>query len=477
MTRIAWLPVAWTLGCTSPQAPTVLPAATAPTEPPPPATVASSAAEPPPPSAPAPDAKAPPIRYRKQDLESAACTKRLQSAESPCRAVEWLSGGTDSAGRELVVVKLALFDGPGTEEAERRETGACDHFQYWLVPVTQDRTDEPQLLLGICNDGYGVSGVGEDTIEVLPNTFQHSQYGGSAWRWFEKYSVSLSPLRPRSAESNGYWNLGAHFLARRFDWDKFGGRQAWYTPYCKADGEMDESQLKDDELTIGGDLESPGDYAFAYEFVPAVTLDPKFVKSPESVELGSCALTLDAGKTTGFVLEGTAGEPSDTSLSVVASADGTRLYIEVKEVVWTARPQPHFDRLELWSSDGEPRTGSHCIEPPKAKISAFDIDLTGRVDRQRGRAPAPKVSVPKATPGTRRLVLSWQKPLEHVTLVYSDSDDGTSVKRRISTSKLRPDNPDSLGYVHPIQASEATCQVREGRLEPVVTLSFEPRTP
>jgi len=475
MTRIAWLLVALTPGCTSPQAPTVPPAATAPAEPRPTASIASSATEP----APAPGAKAPPVSYRKQDLESAACAKRKQPEPAPCHATEWLSAGSDSAGRELVVVKLALFDGPGVgDDFERRATGACDHFEYWLVPVTEGRTDEPQLLLGLCNDGYGASGVGEDTVEVFPNTFQHSQYGGSAWRWFEKYSVSLSPLRPRSLEANGYWNLGPHFNSKRFDWDSFRGREAWYTPYCKADGEMDDSQLADDDISIGGDLESPPVYAYASELVPAVTLDPKFAKSPESAELGTCALTLDGGKTTGFLLEGTPGEPNDASLSVVATPQGTQLYVEVRDDVWTTRPHKHFDRLELWLAEGEAsRSGSHCIEPPKAQISAFDIDMAGRVDRKRGRGTAPKVSVSKATGGVRRLVLSWQKPIGGLTLAYADSDDGTTLERRFATSKLRPDNPDSLGHLYGVQPSEATCQVQAGRLEPVLTLRFEPRVP
>lgn len=42
---------------------------------------------------------------------------------------------------------------------------------------------------------------------------------------------------------------------------------------------------------------------------------------------------------------------------------------------------------------------------------------------------------------------------------------------------LRPDNPDSLGNLHLITADEATCSVREGRLEPVLTLGYEPKVP
>jgi hypothetical protein len=389
-----------------------------------------------------------------------------------------LSGGTDGAGRELVVVKLALFDGPGVgDDIARRQAGACDHYEYWLVPVADGRAGEPRLLLGLCNDGYGASGVGEDWVEASQNTFKHSQNGGSAWRWSEAVSVSLSPLRLRSIETSSYWTLDAHFNSTRFDWDTFRGREAWYTPYCKADGS--DPDLRDsDEFSVGGDLESPPDYAYAFEVVPAVTLDPKFVESPESVELGTCALTLDAGKTTGFLLEGTPGETSDGSLSVVAHTDGRRLFIEVRDDVMTLRPLQNFDRLEVWSSQGEvPRSGVHCLEPPKAQISSFDIDMRGRVDRKHGRGRAPKVSVVEVASGVRRFVLSWQNPPERFTLVYADSDDGRVTKRRFATSMLRPDNPDSFGNLRLVPAGDATCTVQGGRLEPVLTLSYVPRVP
>jgi len=476
MTRIAWLPVACTLACTSqpaPPAPPVSPASAIASKPHPPASSVASTAAPPAP----PEPKGPPVGYRKQDLADAVCTKRMDRA--PCHAAEWFSGGTDSAGRELVVVKLALFDGPGVgDDIERKQAGACDHYEYWLVPLAGGRAVEPRLLLGVCNDGYGAAGVGEDLVEVSQNTFKHSQEGGSAWRWSETVSVSLSPLRVRALESNSFWTLDAHFRSTRFDWETFRGREAWYTPYCKADGSMDAEPLDSDDVSIGGDLESPPSYAYASELVPVVTLDPKFVEAPGSVALGACALTLDAGKTTGFVLEGTAGEASDASLSIVAHPDGKRVFIEVRDDVLTLRPAQRFDRLELWSSEGKGgREESHCVAPSQAQISAFDIDMTGRVDRKRGQGRAPKVSVVDAGSGVRRFVLSWQKPTERFTLVYADSDDGTATERRFATSMLRPDNPDSFGTRRFIAAKEATCTVQAGRLEPVLTLGYEAKVP
>lgn len=392
--------------------------------------------------------------------------------------MQWWSGGTDSEGHELVVVKVALFDGPGIgDDLERRVGGACDHFEYWLVRGAARRIGEPRLLLGVCNDGYGASGVGDDVVEVSENTFRHSQYGGSAWRWSSIVSVSLSPLRPRSVETHSYWNLGAQFMSSRFDWDAFRGREAWYTPYCEADGSVPEPPVSED-VAVGGDLQTPPDYAYAYELVPAVTLDPEFIAAPDSVELGPCALTLDAGKTNGFFLSGSMGEPGDASLSVVATADGTQLYIDLRDDVLTRPPQRSFDRLEIWTSEGESdRNGAHCVAPPKAPVTAFDVDLGGRVQRRQGRATAPRVTVKKAAHGAQRFVVAWQEPPARLTLVYADSDDGSTLERRFATSSLRPKNADSLGYLRRIRPDEATCQIRNGRLEPVLTLGYVPKVP
>jgi hypothetical protein len=67
--------------------------------------------------------------------------------------------------------------------------------------------------------------------------------------------------------------------------------------------------------------------------------------------------------------------------------------------------------------------------------------------------------------------------LQGITLGYADSDDGTSLKRRFATSRLRPNNAYSLGYLYTFAPGDATCRLQEGRLEPVVTLAFRPKVP
>jgi hypothetical protein len=90
------------------------------------------------------------------------------------------------AGGRLEVVQLEL--GPDPERG-------CPQVVWGRLG------DGPPLrLLALCNDGYGASGVGEDSVEVKPGELIHSQYGGSAWRWSTTRRIGLSPHRLRHEE-------------------------------------------------------------------------------------------------------------------------------------------------------------------------------------------------------------------------------------------------------------------------------------
>lgn len=123
------------------------------------------------------------------------------------------------------------------------------------------------------------------------------------------------------------------------------------------------------------------------------------------------------------------------------------------------------------------KPASEASSAPPAATAPRQIDMDGRLRRTRGRARPPQLSVTPTTTGSRRFVLRWQQPPERLTLVYADSDDGTSLERRFATSMLRPDNADSLGQLHVVRASDAKCQVQRGRLEPVLTMNYEPKVP
>jgi hypothetical protein len=64
------------------------------------------------------------------------------------------------------------------------EYDGCTNIEVWLLSDGTRGVAREKLLGEACNDGYGASGVGEDTFTFdEKGTFAHSRYGGSAWRW------------------------------------------------------------------------------------------------------------------------------------------------------------------------------------------------------------------------------------------------------------------------------------------------------
>src|SRR5262249_4532785 len=63
-----------------------------------------------------------------------------------------------------------------------------------------------------------------------------------------------------------------------------------------------------------------------------------------------------------------------------------------------------------------------------------------------------------------------------LTVAYSDSDDGKRQKALIATSPLVFGDASTLGTLRRISASKATCRVRRGTLDPVIS-ERDPETP
>ncbi|HZF34052.1 MAG TPA: hypothetical protein VE914_09640, partial [Candidatus Angelobacter sp.] len=130
-------------------------------------------------------------------------------ARKTCAIAPSLHKAGSSAAGTLSVAELhfGIADKPddGPEEGcigadyETRDGGV----EYWLL----EGAEPPRLLLRLCNDGYGAAGVGEDEVTVAENRFTHSQNGGSASRWEETTTESLSPLRLVNLRSCSFHSL------------------------------------------------------------------------------------------------------------------------------------------------------------------------------------------------------------------------------------------------------------------------------
>lgn len=377
------------------------------------------------------------------------------AGREPCR-LEWrCSAGADPAGVTLTVLRLAVPADLGIEFE-------CHAFEYWLA-----RSDAPmEMLLRVCNDGYGASGVGEDTIVVGDNRLVHSTYGGSAWRWATSREVRLVPRELLAESSGGWWNLGANTEQHSWSWETLSGSREWYSPPCDERGEP----LQEEEPAL-----------YCASYVPQFRLDAAFVRDGwRETALGECGARVAADGTGGFLLGGAAGEAGDAALTV-AAAPGPVLFVELRDD--ELRDGADGDRLELWLIDRMFETDymNPCLPPvaiPPARWWVFGATDGRLLEGERDGAPQVKVARGgEAGAHWARLRLGLPAGTAALAVVFSDVDDGGVVERRLSTVRLDRDDPGPLGPLYPVPGEQAGCVVEGGRLVPFRRPSDEPVSP
>ena len=241
----------------------------------------------------------------------------------PCVVKEERKAGPGADGVAQRVVQLARGEG------ERPPGGECIPEEHWLVRATTPA--EVRLVLALCNDGYGASGVGEDTVTVKGNRLTHDQYGGSAWRWSSSREFQLWPPRPLGEASSSFHTMSPQLTEDvRWSWETFSGERVRHLSPCTVEGHPDPRE------------ESPVK-ALSSTLIPQVTLPEPFLKEGwKTTSLGACAATAS------FVIYGAKGTPEDSSLRVVASSP-TELLVEVTDDTFTTNEKKWIagDHLEL----------------------------------------------------------------------------------------------------------------------------------
>lgn len=327
--------------------------------------------------------------------------------------------------------------------------------EYWLVP----KSGPAQLLLEICNDGYGASGVGEDSIEITNTGFKHSRYGGSAWRWSNETELGFSPLRVlRESEQSFNSTVPNSTKTTSWNWDTFRGTEVDEIAKCKKDGTPDFDS--EDGVHIEGNL------------VPVVQLTDAFRSGGwKTTNLGDCSAPAS------FV---TFGKKSAASLSAVATFPDKaprELYLEVRDdaFVTEAAKWPLADHVELWFA----KSAGSWDECAGSKGGVqFGVALDGTVNVGFGTPKASDISVEvaKADGVVRMKVLLRAVPEDRVGIVYSDSDDGKKQKALLATSQLKFASVATLSNWKVFHQSIAACDAVDGALKPKSTRVFEPKS-
>lgn len=330
--------------------------------------------------------------------------------------------------------------------------------EYWFVPTT----GTAQLLLEVCNNGYGASGVGEDSIEISSKQFKHSRYGGSAWRWTGETVIGLSPLRVQSDNSTSFHAAMPNMQKEQsWNWDTFSGSAKDTVPLCNKDGEPDQENEDGKE--------------FKSTLLPSVELPEAFRKDGwKTTELGDCSAVAS------FVTFGKQSAKSDASMKVIGhfpNDKSAELYVEVRDDVFVEQASKWTlaDHVELWIGE---TSGAWEACAGKKAGSQWALMLDGKVNAGFGNPKPNAVSfeVAKADGVVRMKIVAPLEWSQMTALVYSDSDDGKKQKALLATSQLKFADMVSFSHWKRVVAKEAVCEVDGGALKPKITRVFAPKT-
>ena len=355
------------------------------------------------------------------DLPEGACTDGRS-----CRLVKAHPAGTAPDGTPITVLEAS--HGPPLDRITDHDT-QCPQVTWWRTGGGQP----PVRLLALCNDGYGASGVGEDSVSVGNNRIQLSRYGGSAWRWSEGLSAQLVPLA-LTASSIGSFHAAAPDHDSQSSDDLLAGvwSTSWTHPQC------------------GG---------HTYHRVPIAPAAP-----PPEVPLGTCSARASADGTEGHVAWGPTSTARDGRLAATLTHDNT-LIVDIWDDIVVARADSwvHADHLEIWTSTRSPDRSMDwdCPTDPDP-IQQWAIDWSGAVHEGVGaKGDHPRATVTHHGNRTRAVVqLPGNNLPNAITVVFSDADPrGTTPRqeRLLATSPVSLRAPHKLGT--PTRLRATTCAV------------------
>lgn len=312
-----------------------------------------------------------------------------------------------------------------------------------------------ELLLELCNDGYGASGVGEDEIEIGDNRLVHSQWGGSAWRWGQTLTYSISPFLVLQEVSTGFWALGMNYDQAAWDWTDWSqGRVEWWSPACLPSGELPEED------------EEPGaDRVYRSVLIPL--LGPGLLPADAvGATLDSCAATITAEAEEGYVIHGSAAEAqADGVWMKVLAADPDLLFVTLRtgEIRSGGKTWLSDDHLEIWQA---PLIGfsDHCI-PQDTPARQWAVRLSdGAVFAAAGEPQAlPEVLAQETRPDGQggvivSMTLRLAEPADNLSVVFSKGDGAGKQRYLLSSSKLTFGKVETIGQAYPIRAeAEVAC--------------------
>lgn len=402
----------------------------------------------------------------------AAQTAAICGQRASCKVEKTYDAGKspDGAALSVVQIRLGLADKPKDQDEGCINDNARDGgTEYWLLQGTA----APKQVLQLCNDGYGMAGVGEDEVEVGPNRLIHHQYGGSSWRWSMDVTYSLAPFRAMTEQDCSYHNVSEQ-SGTLTDID-------YRTRLVRALAK--DSTVRD--IGMGCPLWPKPPQAFAArtdaETVGAYPVVapglPGKATIPAGTALGNCIPGMTTAGDNGFIVWGKPAAADQAAEIRTIGVGSNTLIVQVFDPVPAAAPaggswihQPH---LEIWVGQNSDEISTML---PLGQMTQTGITLDGAVHRGVGKAsPSPKVERWAARDERNRpatvLRLVWPDEyalINGVTVVYSQAEAGKQA-RLVATAGFANNRPiyvpDMLTLSgRPSTSDRGLCQVRDGRL-------------
>ncbi len=312
----------------------------------------------------------------------------------------------------------AIGDGP----AARRE---CTPWWTWLVSRSPVAGTRAQLLAARCvTDDSGrapvveQSGPGEvrSTLTGRADNQEGKPAAGYS-ETVETLELGIEPPRAlRIARRIGYGHPGVAPVPDRessWDWEAFRGHACWH-------GHDDCGELLP-VAHVADDAYGSGAW--------------------KTTALGQCALLID-----GTPSHGVAEPPGSPTASVRVLLADDVLYLEVTDDVFVTRGSV-VDAIEVVWSSYEAKPGDHP--------SVERLTMDGKLTLEHVTHP---IEVAEAGPNTRRFaVKSWPPAMGSWSLSYVDTDDGRTVRQRISSVPWSNDRGQTVLRVEP----QPTCTPRD----------------
>lgn len=414
----------------------------------------------------------------------------------PCRMIEGedYDAGQDAEGRALLVVAIDPKEEPADSSAEESSEEPAEEPAEETAeePAEDDASDYDddhetrEYWVGVFDAGRLVS-----HTQVTTAYFQREDHDPNAPEESTSVEIAENRLRARSSGYRGGRDWGHEIVYRLSPLAVIYEANSHGDALTAASSEHRWDRLAfrggnfRSAVVCGQEELSNGDWNVAeraYLYVPLMSVPASYRDGDwKTVSPGSCAVSLEAANALpvtasvsapeemtvppGFLTHGAPDSESDSAMRVFLG-DSRTLFVEVYDDAWVTAGKNwlHTDHLEIWLGLPEEVPGElGCVREERGRnVVQWGVRLdSGAVISAYGQPrqkPTVEVAAPAhaAAPARLAIVLPDMK-YERITVVYSDSDDGTRQDYLLATSALRHGVADSLGESWPQHSRARSC--------------------